>query len=539
LSPEADAGLRLRPVGDTALCAELGDRIDPVVNGRVRALDRALQERPFPGFLESVPTHRSLLVCFEPGRASVEDAAAAVRELEARTAAREEPSRLHEIAVRYGGEDGPDLEAVAARAGLTPEGVVSLHCGREYTAFMLGFLPGFAYLGLLPEALDTPRLETPRPRVAAGSLGIAGRLTAVYPAASPGGWNLIGRAGARLFDPEKDPPALLAPGDRVRFRPVERIEEPTCGPKALPAPANPAFEVLAPGLLTTVQAAPRLGYRRFGVPGAGPLDAPAQALANRAVGNEPGAAALECTVVGPTLRFLKTTRFAVAGSDLGARLERADLGAWPVPLGAAVLARPGNVLSFDGRRSGCRAYVAFAGGIDLPLVLGSRSTDLSGGFGGWLGRALCKADAFALLPPRPDAGRPGEAGAEMEIADEVTVRVVLGPQDDHFASEAVERLLSSAFTLRETSDRVGCRLQGPLLAHVRSPEIASDGMVPGSIQVPPDGQPIVMLADGPTTGGYPKIATVVSRDLPRLARLLPGAGRLRFQRAPLPGESAS
>jgi allophanate hydrolase subunit 2 len=116
----------------------------------------------------------------------------------------------------------------------------------------------------------------------------------------------------------------------------------------------------------------------------------------------------------------------------------------------------------------------------------------------------------------------------------VTVRVVLGPQEGYFATEAIERLLETSFTLRATSDRVGCRLQGPLLAHVRPPEIASDGMVPGSIQVPPDGQPIVMLADGPTTGGYPKIATVVSRDLPLLARLLPGVGRVRFRLASSP-----
>ena len=202
----------VRPVGDSALTAELGDAIDSATNERVRALHRGLEERPFSGFVESVPTHRSLLVCFDPERCSFEDAAAAVREAETRPVVRAEPGRLHEIPVRYGHEDGPDLDAVAQRFRVTPAEVVAYHSSQEYTAFMLGFLPGFAYLGLLPEAMDTPRLETPRSRVPAGSVGVAGRLTGVYPAATPGGWNLLGRAAVRLFDPGLHPRACSAPG---------------------------------------------------------------------------------------------------------------------------------------------------------------------------------------------------------------------------------------------------------------------------------------------------------------------------------------
>jgi KipI family sensor histidine kinase inhibitor len=527
------AGLRFRPVGDAALTAELGDVIDPAVNARVRALDHALAARPFPGFLESVPTHRSLLVCFDPEVASFAEAAGAIHGLEKADTAPQEPGPLHQIAVRYGGEDGPDLEAVARRAGLTPAEVVALHSGLEYTAYMLGFLPGFAYLGIVPEVLASPRLPTPRTRVPAGAVGIAGRLTGVYPAATPGGWNLIGRAATRFFDPNRDPPSLLAPGDRVRFVAVERLDEPL--PPAAPASglaADPAVEVVSPGLLTTVQAAGRRGARRFGVAVCGPLDPLSHARANLALGNEGEAAALECTALGPTLRFLRPTHFALAGADLGARLERADLGAWEVPAGVSVLARAGNVLTFDGRRSGCRAYVAFAGGLDVPLVLGSRATDLVGGFGGFLGRALAAGDTLAVRPPSGSLPRVENAPREELAGDEATVEVVLGPQEHHFPAEAIERLLGSAYTVGAASDRVGCRLVGPKLAHTGPPEIVSDGMVPGSIQVPPDGQPIVMLADGPTTGGYPKIATVVTRDLPLLAQLLPGSGRVRFRLSP-------
>jgi antagonist of KipI len=257
------------------------------------------------------------------------------------------------------------------------------------------------------------------------------------------------------------------------------------------------------------------------------MDARAHADANRAVGNPPGAAALECTVVGPSLLFLAPLRFAVSGADLGAVLERADLGAWPVPLGASVLARPGNVLRCSGRRSGCRAYVALHGGIDVPLALGSRSTDLQSAFGGFAGRALRAGDRLAVAAAAERstavAPRPGPPPAR------VTVRVVLGPQEDHFDARTLARFLAEPWRLGPTSDRVGCRLEGEPLRHLGPAEILSDGMVPGSIQVPPDGKPIVVTSDGPTTGGYPKIGSVVTADLPLLAQLVPGEGEVRFE----------
>jgi antagonist of KipI len=276
------------------------------------------------------------------------------------------------------------------------------------------------------------------------------------------------------------------------------------------------------------------------------MDGPALRAANLAVGNDAGAAALECTVAGPRLRFLATTRFALAGGDLSAVLHRDDLGAWPVPLGAPVLARAGNVLAFGARRSGSRTYAAFAGGVDVPPVLGSRSTDLTAGFGGVGGRALRGGDLIALGgrgadhgPRLPSSGGSGGAGEPPQLeerarihsarADDPQVRVILGPQDDHFGPEALAAFLGEVYTLAAESDRVGCRLQGPRLAHRGAAEIVADGMVPGCVQVPPDGQPIVMMAGGPTTGGYPKIATVVSADLPALAQLLPGEGRVRFR----------
>jgi KipI family sensor histidine kinase inhibitor len=525
LSPAA----RLRPVGDAAITLELGEDLSAETAARVQALDRAVARDPPPGFVEAVPTCRSLLVLFDPGRASRAEVEAALeRHAREMPPTAPEAGRLRRVPVRYGGEDGPDLEEVARARGLSPRELAALHSGREYTALMLGFMPGFAYLGLLPEALATPRRATPRLRVPAGSVGVAGRQTGVYPWASPGGWSLLGRTSIRLFDPRADPPSLILPGDRVVFEPVEEL--PAAEPPAAPPAAarQPALEVLDGGLLTTVQDQGRVGYRRLGVSGAGAVDRPALHRANVLLGNAPGAAALECTVAGPTLLFLRPARFVVSGADLGAVLERADLGPWPVPRDVPVRARAGNVLAFTGARRGCRAYVALTGGIAVDPVLGSRSTDLSAGFGGLEGRALRRGDRLELgAPPAEPPAQPQPA--EPEPADEVTVRVVPGPQADHLTDAARERLFGERWTVGPASDRVGCRLQGPLLEHAGPAEIVSDGMVPGAIQVPPDGQPIVMLADGPTTGGYPKPATVIASDLPLLAQLVPGRGRIRFQ----------
>ncbi|HKC13460.1 MAG TPA: 5-oxoprolinase subunit PxpB, partial [Vicinamibacteria bacterium] len=441
---------RVLPLGDSALTFEFGDRLDGVLNARVRALDRALAERPFPGFRESVPTHRSLLVLYDPHRSRFEEVSRLLRERAAAPTEEEARGRLVTIPTLYGGEEGPDLAEVAKARGLSEAELIARHSAPEYVAFMLGFTPGFAYLGPLPEALETPRRATPRLRVPAGSVAIAGRQTGVYPVASPGGWSLLGRTSLRLFDPGAQPPALILPGDRVRFQPVPQLPAGAASVASVRASAAPVIEVLDPGLRTTIQDGGRFGHRRLGVTWAGPMDAPAHRAANRLLGNAPDAPALECTVVGPVLRFLAPVRFALAGADLGAVLEREDLGTWPVPGGTLVLARPGNVLRFPGGGAGCRGYLALAGGIDVPLVLGSRSTDLGSGFGGLEGRALRAGDALALGPPAPGGAR---AIRPPEPPSPERVRVVLGPQADHLRPESVATFLAEPYTVGPASDR--------------------------------------------------------------------------------------
>lgn len=212
---------RICRLGEHLLLVEFGTTIDDEVNRRVHALAAWVRLQRWPGVLDVVPAFASLGLHLAPAAddRAIEDR---LRErLGAPAAAQSEPGTLVEVPVRYGGPDGPDLDAVAALCGLPREEVVARHAARTYRVFMLGFLPGFAYLGTLDPAIEVPRRTTPRTAVASGSVGLAGAQTGIYPRVSPGGWQIIGRTDVPLFDPRLDPPTRLVPGDRVRFVPVE------------------------------------------------------------------------------------------------------------------------------------------------------------------------------------------------------------------------------------------------------------------------------------------------------------------------------
>jgi len=211
--------------GDSALVIEFGDEISEEVNRRVHTLANAMEKNPLPGLGEAVPTYRSLLIHYDPLRLSCEEVKAFVSNVlqKCKEVLLPEP-RVVEVPVVYGREFGPDIEFVAEHNGLSVEEVIRLHSGVTYTVYMLGFTPGFTYLGGLPEALATPRLPTPRKLVPAGAVGIAGTQTGVYPITTPGGWRLIGRTPLKLFEPTRDPPVLLRPGDKLCFVPISEEE---------------------------------------------------------------------------------------------------------------------------------------------------------------------------------------------------------------------------------------------------------------------------------------------------------------------------
>ena len=215
-----------RPAGDQALVVELGDSIEPETNRRVRNLLLAIEKAEVPGVFDLVPTYRSLLVYYDPTAVSAEQVQSDLEGLESDLDEMTlESPQVVQLPTMYGGEYGPDLEFVAEHAGLSTEDVVSIHSGTDYLVYMMGFSPGFPYLGGLSDQLVTPRLDTPRGKIPAGSVGIADSQTGVYPVASPGGWRLIGRTPLDLFSPDRDPPALLSAGNYVRFVPVATEDE--------------------------------------------------------------------------------------------------------------------------------------------------------------------------------------------------------------------------------------------------------------------------------------------------------------------------
>jgi len=273
-----------------------------------------------------------------------------------------------------------------------------------------------------------------------------------------------------------------------------------------------SVEVVSSGPLTTIQDLGRPGWGHLGVPRSGAADRTSLVFANRLVGNGDGAAALETTLSGPRLLFDADTVIALTGATV-----HATAGDRPVPMDTAVTVAAGEVLKVGTAKAGLRTYIALAGGIDAPLTLGSAATDTLTGLGP---ASLHRGDVL-----KTRGGRVSGASAPTPLPAKPAksaLVVVLGPRDDWFTDAAIDRFFAQQFSVTPASNRIGLRLEGPPLERSRGDELPSEAMVPGGIQVPPSGQPILLLADHPSTGGYPVIAVVVEDDLPRAAQLRPG-----------------
>jgi KipI family sensor histidine kinase inhibitor len=503
---------QLRHVVDGAVLLEFPGEPDPSANRAAIAVARALATRQPAGVLDAVPGARTLLVLFDPD--VLEHAAAEELLLGIGGVHEEAEPRTVRLQALYGGAEGPDLDALARRAGLPADELVRLHTAAAHRVAFLGFAPGFPYMTGAPAPFRAPRLATPRVRVPAGSLAVADGYTGIYPRESPGGWHLIGRVAQRLFDPEASPPSLLLPGDRVLFEAVNapRFAElsrvpPRTGASAVTGAA--VLRIVAAGASTSVQGGPRFGAASLGVPAGGAMDLPALAEANALVGNAPGAAGLEIAVAGPELEVLAPMRVAVAGE-----IECAPDGPWPRSL------RPGDRLKLGLVRGGLRAYLSVDGGIAQAPP-------------GATAGALRKGDTVARAPPGPPAANTRLPPRRMAHGSAlVEVRAVAGPHLAYFSTAGVETFFSSEYVLSARSDRRGLRLEGPRVEQVRPADLPPEGVAPGSVQVPGDGLPIVLGPDGPVTGGYPRVATVIGADLPLLAQARPGQ-RIRFTRATL------
>ena len=554
---------RFLPLGDGSLTIEFGNEVSEEINDRVYELYRLLKEEKWKEIRDLIPTYRSLTICFDPGCISMrrmrEKLEKALRRQSVRKkqgASREE-SRTVEIPVCYGGAFGPDLQTVADHAGFEPEEIIRRHSGVDYRIYMLGFLPGFAYLGGMDPALQTPRLASPRLSIPAGSVGIAGGQTGIYPMESPGGWQLIGRTPVQVYDPGRQTPVIYRAGDRIRFVPIteeefaaaersilqEKLggsenfdEQKQRDQRRTAASVEAGIRILDSGALTSIQDEGRYGYRDQGVPVAGAMDHLSMRQANLLVGNAQNEPLLEATLLGPRIEICRDTIYAITGADMGA-----SQNGKPVENYHAYPAKKGDILQLKAAKDGIRSYIAFAGGFALSKEMGSCAADVKAKLGGLVteddhgqGTRIKSGDAIPLkkavqgLPNMykrylSDEDRQRYSTCPQKTKQTYKIRTLAGPQADMFSQEELEKFYHTIYTISSKSDRMGYRLQGEKIRPRKTADIISDGIAFGSVQITSEGLPILMMADHQTTGGYAKPATVITADLPRLAQLGPGA----------------
>jgi len=471
-----------------------GRGISEETAARIARASTVIASHPPRWLLDWIPSYNRIFIEYDSHIISCQDIARWARTLNAASTG----ERRHiEVPVVY---NGPDLLYVSEHAGLDPENVPAIHASVLYRVYAVGFTPGFPFMAEVPEPLRVPRRPEPRKRVPPHSVGIAGVQTGIYPQESPGGWNLIGRTLVRVYDPRRNKPFLLQPGDTVRFVPGEG--EPPGAPERLnllDADGPALFRVLEPGLLTVPVDSGRFRAGRFGLARSGPLDPVSFQLANRLLGNDRNATVLEMNIAGPVLEALSNVSVAIVSQTISGSVR-----------GRTLTIKAGEVLDIRKIYDSARAYLAIAGGIATGKFMGSCSPDLKGAIGGPLraGDVLIGTEKKRKTIERewkfsrPDSGT-------------VFLRLLPGPQASR---EALEALTGNTFHVA-SGDRMGLRLDG---AEVPGGELISEGVPIGSVQVPPGGAPMLLLSDRGTIGGYSKPAVLHPHDLARAGQLRTG-----------------
>ncbi|VVN55575.1 hypothetical protein PS687_02059 [Pseudomonas fluorescens] len=513
--------MRFLPVNLDTLLVELND-LDETL-----ALFDALMAEPIAGVEEIVPAARTLLIQFRPSaieRQALVDRIAG-RDLSQR---REGEQRRVEIPVHYNGED---LDEVATLLGISRNEVIQRHTAHDYSVAFCGFAPGFAYL-TGGAGFQVPRRQTPRTRIPAGAVALAGDFSGVYPQASPGGWQIIGVTPLQMWDLNRTEPALLRPGYKVRFTDAGPL--PANGlpsPAAAVRPADPSgayLEITHPGLHSVLQDMGRPGQTGQGVSRSGALDLGALRAANRAVGNRSDMACVESVLGGLSLVCHGRAVIAITGAHTPVTITSASGLQWAASNYQPIELDVGDRVSLGAPLAGLRSYLAIRGGFEVAPVLGSLSTDTLAQVGP---AALAAGDrlGFTTLTTGTSVSLNEAPAFELPTAANiVTLDVVMGPRTDWFTEDAIQRLTRQLWRVTSQSNRVGIRLAGDTpLTRSNPQELPSEGTSVGAIQVPASGQPVLFLADHPLTGGYPVIAAVATHHLD-LAGQIPINAQIRF-----------
>ncbi|MCA1408605.1 5-oxoprolinase/urea amidolyase family protein [Ensifer sp. IC3342] len=516
--------LRFLPAGSDALLVELDD-----LETTLTLLDALQADRP-DGVVELIPAARTLLVRFDArltDRVALADIIAHV-DLSTKSSRHGE---AFEIPVTY---DGEDLNDVADLLGWSVEELIRRHTAATYTVAFTGFAPGFAYMTSDDPAFDVPRRKSPRVRIPAGSVALGGKFGGIYPTDSPGGWQLLGRTPLKMWDTGRPRAALLAPGDRVRFRDMTKgASVPVSAMPAATETSTPASSEVE-GILVTRADRPALfqdlgrpGQAGQGVSESGALDRQSMVEANLCVGNPRGAAVIEIAYGGFAIKADRPVTLAVTGAPAPMTIRAMDGRSIGAPNAKPFALDAGDELTLEFPPEGTRSYLAIRGGFAVETVLGSAATDTLAKVGPSpiaAGDVLVPTNeaVTAVDPSRPMPGRQQKSG------DTVTLDVVLGPRTDWFTDKGLTTLLTQEWQVTAESSRVGVRLAGvEPLERADATELPSEGTPLGAIQVPHSGQPVLFLADHPLTGGYPVIGVVAAHHLD-LAGQIPIGATIRF-----------
>ncbi|PHM74489.1 5-oxoprolinase/urea amidolyase family protein [Xenorhabdus kozodoii] len=516
--------MRFLPVNCNTIMVELSGLAETL------ALLDSLNMAPILGIEEIIPAARTLMVRFRPTKVSIQQLATEIgrRDLQERSHAM---GKRVVIPVHYNGDD---LALVAEILGCTVQKVIRQHTENEYTVAFTGFAPGFAYMVSNTSQWNIPRRTSPRTRIPAGAVALAGEFSSIYPQASPGGWQLIGMTAERMWDLSRPSPALLQPGYRVNFRDAGRhpatISLPETPDKDM-APALVAsshLEILSVGLQTLFQDLGRVGQAKWGISGSGAMDKSALRSANRIVGNPSDQAGLEIVQGGFKAMAHGQMLIAITGASCPIEIKTPSGEIFSVNTYQPIDLNEGDEISLGVPVAGMRSYLSVRGGFTIPAILSSHSFDTLSNIGpaplkindklavGETSRcaaiSVCETPAF-----------------DMPDKDEIVILDILfGPRTDWFTPESIDLLSKQIWQVTPQSNRIGLRLNGECsLSRIKRQELPSEGTCAGAIQIPANGQPVLFLADHPLTGGYPVIASIADYHLD-LAGQIPVNAKIRF-----------
>lgn len=540
--------MRFLTCGERGILVELAD-LDETLRAfaalrasRTADMPPETPEKALRAVTQLIPAAHTIMISFDPLIAPRADIIAAVRALDISNDVKRH-SRTVAIPVIY---DGEDLTDIARLLGISVSQVVARHCASAWSVAFVGFAPGFAYLTGGDEIFDVPRRKVPRLSVPAGAVGLAGTFSGIYPRASSGGWQLLGHTETTMWNEHAEPPALLRPGDTVRFTPMrertvikvasdpcdagESIEQ--CA-SDVSGTSSAALEAVRPGLLTTFQDDGRCAAD-MGVTGSGAADPRSSHLADALVGNSVSTPVLEITGGGACFKAHGDMVVAVCGAPVPIVINGKS-GRTVVARQEAILLRDGETIEIGVPTSGLRDYLAVRGGFDVARSLGSASTDTMSGTGP---KPIAAGQSLPVLSSAAHAadtcagsvGIPEPWPNHLPKSGDVTeLYVHLGPRDDWFTAAGIHDFFSRIWTVSAQSNRVGLRLRGECPLERRdAAELASEATLPGSIEVPTSGQPVIFLRDQPVTGGYPVIAVLTPQSLDLAGQLPPGA-KIRFR----------